>query len=63
MDVTLSTFTLEGVSHVLVILRDITERKRTEEALLKAKTSMIVSYQYSSGRLYPAQYSERRICV
>ena len=33
MDVTLSTFTLEGALHVLVILRDITARKRAEKAL------------------------------
>ena len=37
MDVTLSAFTLEGRRHVLVILRDITERQRTAEALQESE--------------------------
>jgi PAS domain S-box-containing protein len=37
MDVALSSFTLENKLHVLVVLRDITERKHAEESLQKSE--------------------------
>jgi len=52
MDVTLSTFTLESKLHVLVILCDITERKRTEEALRHSQVFLNSIIEHSPNALW-----------